>query len=337
MSKDQQLQSLDEKNVIEFVEVFIFAIGSFQRHPKDRNLKFENVDKLHALYSDIVRKSEKLILSEFHNHLMFNDSALPVDTQQKPAIGAFIFLMLEYNIRSFSFNQRCSKDEFGDLLSVLALPSEDFRGNPPGALRENNIVNVTITPQGEPSGAVAREEPMLSSFELEPVTLAEKLMSEKNEADEKIPELANIMEKPEFPLVKAEQTSSSEPFSDPEDSELVMDATTRIMAIPAKEIPVKKDRNRNILDVEDRPLGSVHLVVVAKLGRQVVDDAKVTIMSKPSITKVTQYNKGASFFLPPGRYRIIVQYDKYTMNYDIELFKDLDEIQLDINLLDASI
>jgi hypothetical protein len=93
---------------------------------------------------------------------------------------------------------------------------------------------------------------------------------------------------------------------------------------------------KRILQEEVRPPGTVHLVVMTKMGRQIVDDARVTILSNPEVSRVTNGQRGASFYLMPGAYKIRVNYDKYVVRHEIQLGADLDEIQMDVNLLDAT-
>lgn len=96
--------------------------------------------------------------------------------------------------------------------------------------------------------------------------------------------------------------------------------------------PSRRDMFRDVA----RPPGTVHLVVMTKLGRTIMDGAVVTLLGKPPVSKTTSANLGATFFLLPGKYNIQVKYEEYQLLCDLDLGTNDDEVLMDINLMDAT-
>ncbi len=306
---------MDEKLILEFAESLLHAIGACQDSFEKTETPSADVERLHSLFVEIIDQNKNLVFSEFHNHLLVNDNALTVNAQQVPTVGAFLFFMLKFNIRSITITNLCSLGEFDDLVRIFSIPPPRLKENPTLTLKRHNIVNVIIEPQGEPGKSISHKATAKPS----PAMPLAKPWKEGRSAEKET--AANLAEE----YLKSLPDNIEDPDTD------ISKGGINIATI-SKE---KKRKKRKKSHLADKPEGTVYLKVMVKLGRQVVDGAKVIVMSKPPASKLTKDREGTYFLLSPGKYRIIIQHDKYTMNHVIELFANLDEIQIDINLLDA--
>ncbi len=333
------MERFDESKIAAFLEKFIATLGVCQRYPPGSQLVKDNLSNLYAQMSELFRETGNLNFSEFHNHLMLNEAALSVPFQRTPLIGAFVFFMLEHNLRTIDFRSNCTQDDLESFLTVLAQDPERLRGDPQSTVLELNVSGIAVLPLGEPGHQVETIEPASSITSID--------LLKEAESNSTMESLAEPVREP-VPEGPAGQATSHDIFSEEDfahsDGETRIinradlideEGPTRIMEQPRSSI-YDSGARRKILQEEVRPPGTVHLVVMTKMGRQIVDDAKVTILSKPEVEKMTNGQRGASFFLMPGSYKIRVIYDKYIVRHEIQLGADLDEIQMDVNLLDAA-
>lgn len=336
------MERFDESKVAAFLEKFIASLGVCQRYPPGSQLVKDNLSNLYAQMSELLHDMNGLDFSEFHNHLLLNESALSVPFQRTPLIGAFVFLMLEHNLRSIVFTRNCTQDDLEIFLNLLAEAPERLRTDPTSTIEELTISGIQVQALGEPG-------PMVETFESpSSITSLDLLQEAEDETPVDQPREPVREPVPEGPEEQDGEHSSplnreDYSFIDGEtriiDRNVISDqeGPTRIMEQPrSQQSSFDSGTRKRILQDEVRPPGTVHLVVMTKMGRQIVDDAKVTILSKPEVTRTTNAQRGASFFLMPGKYKIRVIYDKYIIRHEIQLGADLDEIQMDVNLLDAT-
>lgn len=339
MADDSIEEVLNESRVATFIEKFIATLGVFQRYPTDSRLVKEAVQGFFVLMMDIMSPTGRLTFSEFHNHLQVNDEALSVKFQDTPLAGGLVFFMLEHNMSSISFLAKCSRSDLESFFKILAVSPYLLRQNPVKTLEEAGIRGIQVKPMGELNQIDGGEgtHRIVSTEAVEATAVrtlhrqaaAAQLVPEQAspvpdpmEADE--PEatdgVTEVMARPEAPGVESDEE----------------DGRTLVMSRPvAKGRPIPEVEKRPLYEGV-RPPGTVLLVVMAMLGRQVVDDAKVTILTDPEVSRSTSSQRGASFYLLPGSFKIRVSYDKYSLVYDIELGAEVEEIQMDVNLLDAA-
>jgi hypothetical protein len=361
---------IDEAKISAYLEKFIATLGVCQRYAPDSQLVFDSVKSLYALLRNIISDSDALNLSEFHNNLIINNSALSVNFQSTPLVGAFVFFMLENNLRAISFQKDVTQADLKSLLDTLSDNPEKIRANPVESLRALNVEGISVEPLGEKERESAREivlatmEPETTSMLMHPDELPSQIESDDSfpgnlDDSDPMQSLPHARQRP--PRQNESEVSYDEdpdPFSLPETlsspqksiseegetrilvrPNIDLDSTgeqTQIMSRPTKADSYQTAMRKKIMQEDVRPPGTVLLVVMTKLGRQIVDDAKVIILTDPEVERVTARQRGASFFLLPGNYKIRVIYDKYIMVYDIQIGADLDEIQMDVNLLDAA-
>lgn len=369
MADELEKEELSEEKIASFLQKFIATVGIRQRYAGSSQLYNDNLNSLFSLTAEILEQFGDFTFSEFHNHLMYNNSPLSVSFQQQSLVGAYVYFMLEHNMKSVTFHQGCEKKDLNGLFNAIAEYPDRLRTGAKGIFDEIGIRGISIAPLGELEMAAKGLES------------AQKVSAysdgEKNAPDIELPEFEQDEqhdEQPgEQPSMHADELPERQPVKEHEaignagielneayteqdsaddsayDGKTVImnrddmvlgdddaDGHTRIMTRPKEPETKTSTIRKEIMDKQVRPPNTVHLVVMTRLGRQVVDDAKVTVLSKPPITRNTAGQRGASFFLLPNLYKIRVNYDKYTMTYDIELGADLDEIQMDVNLLDAT-
>ena len=358
MPEKQLQETFDESRIVAFIEKFISTLGVYQRYSADSRLASESAEGLFVQLMDIMSPTGRLTFSEFHNSLMLNDLVLSMPFQKTPLAGGFVFFMLEHNLRSIVLLGNCSLEDIKHFMSLLAYSPDKLRQSPSQTLDSKEIKGVLVEPQGQAQMGLSHLksqsrvtiEPSPSSVMEIPQPPGEQKKKEKPRI-QVVPQVPPPKPKPPVqppPVVEKERTE----FVDPEpDDESVTDGKTEVMFRPGYDQTVAPDtlatnvrrrikamgENQGIAVHEgDRPPGSVHLVVMTMLGRQVVDDVKVTILTDPEQFKITSSQRGASFFLLPQKYKIRIIYEKYVLHYDIELGKDIVEIQMDVNLLDAA-
>jgi len=341
--------AIDEDSITTFLEKLISTLGVRRRYASVNPIVKENIQNLYMYLSDFLVNQGYLSFSEFHSHLMVNDEALTVEVQKTPPVGAFVFLMLEYNLKRIVFTNACETDSLKGLLGLLADSPENLRADPVGALADLAIAGIEVEPQGKSEQDTRAVEISVVTPEPEQTPSPDQEMNEAAAKPERdMPEEKTIAAKEQVPVWEDVEDQAPFPLSDGtqvvlhqsdiigNDEDVDEEGHTRIMSRPKPEEVPSTAIRKQILQRPNGQRGTVHLVIIVRLGREIVDDAKVTVLTTPEVSGVTALQQGAGFHLLPGKFKLQVTYDKYSSHHDIELGEDIDEIQMDVNLLDAT-
>ncbi|MDP8224099.1 MAG: hypothetical protein P9L99_12125 [Candidatus Lernaella stagnicola] len=117
-----------EERVIFFIEQWMNVAAHMARYSETNRLVAQNAQLLHGMLADVAGSRSEITIVELHNILLFGGAALSNYATNLPAVGAFVFLMLKHNIRSFRIKSDVDLEDFMSLLSMLAAPNA--RGGP---------------------------------------------------------------------------------------------------------------------------------------------------------------------------------------------------------------
>jgi hypothetical protein len=104
----------------------------------------QGTERLYQLLPEVMGSGESLEFAELHNVLQVNGALLSVAAQQRDTIGAFLFLLMQHNVRRLSVAKQITATEFQVLMEYLRQSSEEMRAPLAAVLRQENITNIVV-------------------------------------------------------------------------------------------------------------------------------------------------------------------------------------------------
>ncbi len=154
----QLYDNVTETEVVKFIEQWMTVLGHLARYPTTNRAVAQGVHKLFMLLPGILGRQSALELSELHHLLLINGRPLSMEAQNKEAVGAFMFIMLEHNLRTVTIHHEVGEEEFLALLEMLAASSDERFVNIAQMLSKRNVINVQVEQHVPPSAAVVVAE-----------------------------------------------------------------------------------------------------------------------------------------------------------------------------------
>ncbi|MCB1155166.1 hypothetical protein KDL45_16025, partial [bacterium] len=132
------IDGISEKDIVRLLEGMLHFFGNLERYPLTNKIVADDAAGLHKAFVRMIGSSVPTItISELHNALEVNDTELSAAAQNNPVVEAFVFYMLEQNLRSIRISREISLQEFKAFLAMLVAskPSDDLAAQ----LREKNV------------------------------------------------------------------------------------------------------------------------------------------------------------------------------------------------------
>ena len=137
---------ITEKDIVRLLDGMLHFFGNLERYPLTNKIVADGAAALHKVFVRMVGpKIESVTISELHNALEVNDTELSPGAQNNPIVEAFVFYMLEQNLRSIQIFGDISLQEFKAFLAMLVAskPSDDLAAR----LMEKNVRRATVQRQ----------------------------------------------------------------------------------------------------------------------------------------------------------------------------------------------
>ena len=87
----------------------------------------QTIDKLYEAFLEIFADEGSLIFAESERNLLIGGDALPQKDQERPAVTAFLDLMLNFGIRSITFEKGIKKEEMATFVDLMSKKPETIR------------------------------------------------------------------------------------------------------------------------------------------------------------------------------------------------------------------
>ena len=133
-----------EDEVVRFIEQWMTVLGLLARYSSANTAVLQGTERLYQLLPELTGSGESLEFAELHNVLQVNNALLSVEAQQRDTIGAFLFLLMQHNIRRLSIAKGVSAVEFQVLMEYLRQSPEEMRAPLAAVLRQENVSHIVI-------------------------------------------------------------------------------------------------------------------------------------------------------------------------------------------------
>ncbi len=103
------------------------AIKNLRLYPATSAMIVQTVDKLHEAFLEIFATEDSLIFAESEKNLLIGGDALPQKDQERLAVTAFLDLMLNFGVRSITFEKGMKKEELTTFVDLMSKKPETIR------------------------------------------------------------------------------------------------------------------------------------------------------------------------------------------------------------------
>jgi HEAT repeat protein len=116
-----------QKKAVDTLVTMNTAIRNLRLYPATSAMIVQTVDKLHEAFLEIFANEDSLIFAESERNLLIGGDALPQKDQERLAVTAFIDLMLNFGVRSISFEKGMKKEELATFVELMSKKPETIR------------------------------------------------------------------------------------------------------------------------------------------------------------------------------------------------------------------
>lgn len=119
-------EPVPENRIVHFIEQWVGVLAHLARYSRSNRLVAKNTRLLYDLLPEMFGDRGALEFAELHGILLANGRPLTPANQDQLAVGAFLFILLNHNLRSLRLARGVSEAEFESLLDDLAAPFKVF-------------------------------------------------------------------------------------------------------------------------------------------------------------------------------------------------------------------
>ncbi len=122
------------------------AIKNVRLYPPTSATITNTIKKLHLIFLDILEQEAPIIFAESEKNILICGKPLEQKDQERTPVAALLNIILNFGIRSISFNKGLEKEELFAFMELLSKKSEGVRneGGLPKIMAEKNILHIYL-------------------------------------------------------------------------------------------------------------------------------------------------------------------------------------------------
>jgi len=113
------------KGAVDLIVLINTTINNIRLYPPGSDLIISAINRIDAFLPGLFKYAEVIEFGEFERTLLFQGDPLPEKDQKKPPVNSFLKTMLEWKIRSISFQKEVSKRELSDFIQIVSKTPEE--------------------------------------------------------------------------------------------------------------------------------------------------------------------------------------------------------------------
>ena len=111
------------------------AIINLRLYPPTNAMIMKTIERLHDTLQNILEEHETISLAESEKNLLISGESLTQKNRQKPQVAIFLMLMINWGMKSISFNKGLEKNELSFFLEMLGK-------KPDGVIKEKGLEQI---------------------------------------------------------------------------------------------------------------------------------------------------------------------------------------------------
>ncbi|MBN2254933.1 MAG: hypothetical protein JW736_04450 [Deltaproteobacteria bacterium] len=115
-----------QDKAVEAVVIMNTAITNLRIYPPTNAMIMKTIDSLYNTLQIVFQHEDELLLSESEKNLLVFGEPLTQRNREKPQVGIFLMLMINWGIKSISFNKNLDRSELTLFLELMGKKPEDY-------------------------------------------------------------------------------------------------------------------------------------------------------------------------------------------------------------------
>jgi HEAT repeat protein len=176
------------------------AIKNVRLYPPTSATITNTIEKLHLIFLDILEQEAPIIFAESEKNILICGKPLEQKDQERSPVAALLSILLNFGIRSISFDKGLEKTELSTFMQLLSKKPEIVRneGDLPKIMAEKNILHIYLDQKVYIS--MDKDQEIISSLDIKDDEITQFLISTNPELASDPQKLQEMMKNPEWLL-----------------------------------------------------------------------------------------------------------------------------------------
>jgi HEAT repeat protein len=186
--------------VLDALIIMNTAIKNVRLYPPTSATIANTIEKLHLIFLDLLEQEAPIIFAESEKNILICGKPLEQKDQARAPITALLNIILNFGIRSISFDKGLEKEELRAFMELLSKKPEVVRneGDLPKFIAEKNILHIYLDQKVYVS--MDKDQEIISSLDINDGEITQFLMSTHPELASDPQKLQEMMKNPEWLL-----------------------------------------------------------------------------------------------------------------------------------------
>ncbi len=140
------INEIFKQKAIEVLALMNAAITNLRLYPPSSAMIINTIGKLHEALAKVLEEGFSLNYAESEHSLLINGEVLSGSDAARPQVRSFLELLLNFGIKSITFEPGLEKDELTILLQIIGKKPETVKneGGLDALLKENNLAHIIM-------------------------------------------------------------------------------------------------------------------------------------------------------------------------------------------------
>lgn len=176
------------------------AIKNVRLYPPTSATITNTIEKLHLIFLDLLEQETPIIFAESEKNILICGKPLEQKDQERSPVVALLNILLNFGIRSISFDKGLEKAEISAFIELLSKKPELVRneGDLPKIMAEKNILHIYLDQKVYIS--MDKDQEIISSLDIKDNEITQFLISTHPELASDPQKLQEMMKNPEWLL-----------------------------------------------------------------------------------------------------------------------------------------
>ena len=174
------------------------AITNIRLYPPTSALISNSIDKAHSAIQPILEKEDSLVFAEAEKNLLISGQPLSEKDQQQPQVIAFLELLLNFGVKTISFEKGLERAELISFLEIASKKPEDVEkeGGLQETLKKQNLPHITL--DQKVYVAMDKDQQILAGLNIKDQEIVKYLMGDDTASDIDTKKIREMATNPEW-------------------------------------------------------------------------------------------------------------------------------------------
>jgi HEAT repeat protein len=249
------------------------AIKNVRLYPPASATIANTIEKLHLIFLDLLEQEAPIIFAESEKNILICGKPLEQKDQERSPVTALLNIILNFGIRSISFDKGLEKAELSAFMELLSKKPEVVRneGDLPKIMAEKNILHIYLDQKVYVS--MDKDQEIISSLDINDDEITQFLISTHPELASDPQKLQEMMKNPEW-LLEAFQAGLAQIMAQKGklSNQQLSEKLKNLLALVDKVTsPLEQNDQENILQNIGKTIATMDNDIIQELSSQEIE------------------------------------------------------------------